>query len=83
MHEVIKGNSQQENQSGNIDGDTKELHGKYRDDPVCFDLAIPGNDRVPSHTPEFEEYTVETSPGTLAILGNFKGYHCDDSLTLL
>jgi len=81
MHEVIKGSSQQENQSGNMDGDTKELHGKYRDDPVCFDLAIPGNDRVPSHTPEFEECIVETSPGTLAILKNFNSYHYDDLLS--
>ncbi len=75
MHEVIKGTSQQESQSGTMDGDTKELHRKYRGDPVCFDLAIPGNDTVPSHTTEFEEWTVRTSSGTLAILKNFKGYH--------
>ncbi len=49
------------------------LHRKFRDDPVGYDLAIPGNDRVPSYTPEFEECTVETSPSTLAILKNFKG----------
>jgi len=46
---------------------------KFRDDPVGYDLAIPGNDRVPSYTPDFEECTVETSPSTLAILKNFKG----------
>ncbi len=54
--------SWRDNQLGTIiDGGTKESHGKSGDNPMSFDLAIPCNDCVPSHTPETTECASEKS----------------------
>jgi len=57
--EVLKTTSPQ---SGTMDGDNKESHGKSGDNPMSLDLAILCNDQVPPHTPEVKVCAGKSSP---------------------
>jgi len=43
----------------NTDGDNKEFHGKWGEDSICFDLAVPDNHSVLLYPPVVGEPTVE------------------------